>query len=238
MAYHGHVSEPETGLREELGLRELKKQMTRESIADAALQLTLEKGLTNVTTDDIAHLAFVSPRTVTNYFTCKEEAVVAAGSDNAHALLQQFAEAPEDEPPLHTLRRLVNAFVSSRTPEQVQRSVQQITLMQDNPSLRPFQLAHDDQLEEALRSSVAARTGTDLDSDLYPWLVASAALSAATTALRLCAQAGGDVENLTQLIGSAFDQISAGLPPPAADREHPNAATAPQTVVPHSRSAD
>lgn len=234
----GRMSEPETGLREEMGLREQKKQLTRESIADAALQLTIEKGLANVTTDDIARGAFVSPRTVTNYFSCKEEAVVAAGSDNADALLQQFAEAPEGEPPSRVLRSLLTAFVSTGTPEQLERSVQQITLLQDNPSLRPFQLAHYDQLEDALRSSIAERTGTDLDTALYPWLLAAAVISAAKAAMRLCARSGGGIERLTELIDAAFDQIDRGLLTPATDRAHPKGASAPSTVVPRRRSAD
>ena len=56
------------------GLRELKKQITREAIADAARQLALGNGLDHVTLDEIAHVAFVSPRTVSNYFSCNGEA--------------------------------------------------------------------------------------------------------------------------------------------------------------------
>ena len=76
-----------------VGLRSIKKQLTRESIADAALRLSLEKGLSHITIDEIAHLAFVSPRTVSNYFSCKEEAVVAAGS-TLPDLIALFARAP------------------------------------------------------------------------------------------------------------------------------------------------
>src|SRR6187551_1090508 len=91
------------------GLRSIKKRMTRDQIADAALQLTLEKGLENVTSDEIAHLAFVSPRTVSNYFSCKEEAVVAAGS-SLPELVELYARSPQDDAPLHALRQVVTAF--------------------------------------------------------------------------------------------------------------------------------
>ena len=40
----------------EPGLRELKKQITREAIADAARQLALGNGLDHVTLDEIAHV--------------------------------------------------------------------------------------------------------------------------------------------------------------------------------------
>jgi len=48
----------------EPGLRELKKQITREAIADAARQLALGNGLDHVTLDETAHVAFVSRRAV------------------------------------------------------------------------------------------------------------------------------------------------------------------------------
>ena len=60
------------------GLRERKKALTHRTIADAAFTLTVEHGLEHVTIDQIADLAFVSPRTVSNYFMSKEAAVVAA----------------------------------------------------------------------------------------------------------------------------------------------------------------
>ena len=59
------------------GLRERKKALTRRTIADAAFTLTSENGLDSVTIDQIADRAFVSPRTVSNYFPSKEAAIIA-----------------------------------------------------------------------------------------------------------------------------------------------------------------
>ncbi|WP_233221417.1 TetR/AcrR family transcriptional regulator [Streptomyces carminius] len=60
------------------GLRERKKQATREALRAAALRLALERGPDNVRVDDIAQAAGVSPRTYNNYFSSREEAIVAA----------------------------------------------------------------------------------------------------------------------------------------------------------------
>ncbi|MEE1941703.1 helix-turn-helix domain-containing protein [Streptomyces sp. TRM 70361] len=60
------------------GLRERKKQATREALRAAALRLALEHGPDNVRVDDIAQAAGVSPRTYNNYFSSREEAIVAA----------------------------------------------------------------------------------------------------------------------------------------------------------------
>jgi AcrR family transcriptional regulator len=60
------------------GLRERKKQATREALREAALLLALERGPDNVRVDDIADAAGVSPRTYNNYFSSREQAIVAA----------------------------------------------------------------------------------------------------------------------------------------------------------------
>src|SRR5437870_12413177 len=63
---------------ESRGVRERKKQATREALRAAALRLALERGPDNVRVDDIAEAAGVSPRTYNNYFSSREQAIVAA----------------------------------------------------------------------------------------------------------------------------------------------------------------
>src|SRR3954447_13550877 len=58
------------------GLRERKKQQTREALSWAALRLAVERGYGNVLVEDIAAEAGVSPRTFNNYFAGKAEAIV------------------------------------------------------------------------------------------------------------------------------------------------------------------
>lgn len=60
------------------GLRERKKEATRRLLREAALRLALERGVDNVRVDDIAEAAGVSPRTYNNYFSSREQAIVAA----------------------------------------------------------------------------------------------------------------------------------------------------------------
>jgi AcrR family transcriptional regulator len=59
-------------------LRERKKQATREALRAAALRLALERGPENVRVDHIAEAAGVSPRTYNNYFSSREQAIIAA----------------------------------------------------------------------------------------------------------------------------------------------------------------
>ena len=57
------------------GLRERKKQQTREVIADRALELFLERGYEAVTIADVADLAEVDVKTIYNYFPSKPDLV-------------------------------------------------------------------------------------------------------------------------------------------------------------------
>src|SRR5713226_7002153 len=60
-----------------MGLRERKKSETRAALSWAAVRLIVERGGENVLVEDIAAAAGVSPRTFSNYFSGKGEAVAA-----------------------------------------------------------------------------------------------------------------------------------------------------------------
>ncbi|PFG38238.1 TetR family transcriptional regulator [Georgenia soli] len=199
----------------EMGLRALKKQMTREAIAEAALKLTIEKGLDHVTIDEIARQAFVSPRTFSNYFSCKEEAVIAADDHYTDDVVAALHRRPAGEPPLESLRHILVDLARSQSRQQLRAYVERVELEEQYPTLRPFRMAQYDHLEEELRNAVAQRTGTKVATDLYPWLVAAAAVSIVKTTTRLWAKPRSPRVRLIEKIEDAFDQVAAGLPGPA-----------------------
>jgi AcrR family transcriptional regulator len=71
----------------ELGLRERKKQRTRETIARVAMELFDRQGYAQTTIAQVAAAADVSPRTVSGYFPAKEE-LVFPDEKEALALLE------------------------------------------------------------------------------------------------------------------------------------------------------
>src|ERR687891_310395 len=77
------------------GLRERKKQQTREAIHRAAMRLFAERGFDATTIADIAAAADISPRTFFSYFPSKEEAVFA----KFEPAFESFDRAMRERPP-------------------------------------------------------------------------------------------------------------------------------------------
>lgn len=203
---------------EPLGLRELKKQMTREAIAAAALKLTLDKGLSDVTIDEIAREAFVSPRTVSNYFPSKEEAVLAAGSIGAEQILDECDGSRSDEPPLKVLCEQLSEY-ARENPDHLRRASQLAQLEEENPSLRPYRITQQVELVQLLSERIAVHTSTDTTTDLYPSLAASGAVSAMVTSLALWARNDLPDERLPTMIEDAFSILIDGYPHPPAEAD-------------------
>src|SRR5215216_6933916 len=84
----------------ELGLRERKKQRTRQLIAETARRLFTERGFERVTVAEIARVAEVSEQTVFNYFPRKEDLVYWRLESFEDELLAAIRERAEGEPAL------------------------------------------------------------------------------------------------------------------------------------------
>src|SRR5258705_13912994 len=80
------------------GLRERKKQATRQALSLAAMRLAIERGLENVLIEDIAAEVGVSPRTFNNYFSSKHEAICGLAVDRAHRIGVELSTRPAAEP--------------------------------------------------------------------------------------------------------------------------------------------
>jgi AcrR family transcriptional regulator len=81
----------------ELGLRERKKQRTRQLIADTARRLFAERGFEHVPVSEIAREAEVAPATVFNYFPTKEDLFYSRLEAFEEELLTAIRERPPGE---------------------------------------------------------------------------------------------------------------------------------------------
>ncbi|MEU7477032.1 TetR/AcrR family transcriptional regulator [Lentzea sp. NPDC042327] len=196
------------------GLRERKKAATREALGDAARSLCVQHGLDGVTVEQIAHAAGVSLRTFFNYFSSKEEAVVAGDSTAAEAFVHAFASRPAEEPLLAALR----AALQSTFPEHLDLDrLRQLRELRRTPALLPHVLAAYSTREQELTAVIAERTGLDPEVDPYPVVAASMI----TSSLRSVVQWWLDSPEATrtwsgaELIDRWIDQLGTGLTRPS-----------------------
>jgi AcrR family transcriptional regulator len=156
------------------GLRERKKQRTRETIAHAARELFAQRGYHATTLPDIAQAADVSTRTIFAYFPSKEDILFSDFAVMKQALAQALAERPDGQDTLETVRRFIlssHEMKKSELDEQVGRCVE------NDETLRSHLRARIAQLEELIAAEIAKDIGAPKD-DLRPHVVA-ASLTAA-----------------------------------------------------------
>src|SRR3954471_19710692 len=86
-------------MTEVIGRRERKKAQTRKALADAALELFLERGFDQVGVKEVADAADVSVTTLFKHFPSKEALVFDQEADIEAALVN----AVRGRPPRHTI---------------------------------------------------------------------------------------------------------------------------------------
>src|SRR5437763_13567192 len=89
------------------GLRERKKQRTRELIAETAWRLFADRRFDAVTVAEVAAAAEVSPATVFNYFPTKEDLVYGRMEAFEEELLGATRDRPAGESILAAFSRFV-----------------------------------------------------------------------------------------------------------------------------------
>jgi AcrR family transcriptional regulator len=200
-------------MNETTGLRERKKAETRTAISTAVMLLALERGLDAVTADDIAAAANVSVRTFHNYFGSKEEALVAAWRSEFEVHLDELRARPADEPILVSLEH-VFAGIAARIVEHPQDAATQSDLLWTSTVMAHRRSVLLDEAVRMVTDIVAARTGTDAATDIYPHLVTASAITATVTAFQVASDDSPGARGPERLLHESFALLRAGLQRP------------------------
>ena len=143
------------------GLRERRKQQTRQAIAGVAMELFAANGFDEVTISQVADAAGVSKMTVTNYFRRKEDLVF----DQADAIISGLANAVAARKPGESLLAAIRRDYTERI------AAGDVTL--GPPTLTFARMVHNSRVltsrsleiadlrEQALGDAIATETGTD-----------------------------------------------------------------------------
>ncbi|MFB7504689.1 TetR/AcrR family transcriptional regulator [Streptomyces broussonetiae] len=171
-------------MTEPTGRRERKKAQTRQSLADAALELFLERGYDQVGVKDVADAADVSVTTLFKHFSGKEALVFDQDDDLEAALVAAVRERPPGQsiPQAlreHILLKQAQLAVHASDP----RFAGFTRLVQETPALRDYAHRMWTRHEAALARAVAEAVGAPED-DVSCAALARFALEARSLILR------------------------------------------------------
>lgn len=148
-----------------LGLRERKKQRTRTTLIDAAVELCQRQGFERTTVDQIAAIADVSPRTFSRYFATKDAIAVALIDDAVDLAAAELECQPPDISHFEALRhayvqmyrKTKSAPPGALTAERVMCTVR---IIMTSPTLRQATMEY---RPHAVNVALAKRMGVDVE---------------------------------------------------------------------------
>ncbi len=211
---HG-VGDTEAVTTRRTGLREQKKQATKEALREAALRLALAHGPEDVRVDDIAEAAGVSPRTYNNYFSSREQAIVAAVTAEREARVGAAVAARPAGVGLAdaVVEAIVEQYTDPGEPTQAA-----LLLITTHPTLREAFVDTATELESPLADAITPRLA-DPDEHTARVLAASVAAAVRVALQRWLRPAAPSPGGLVVPSGSLPDLLRAALSPlrPALD---------------------
>jgi AcrR family transcriptional regulator len=162
------------------GLRERKKQQTKERLITAALLLFRDRGYEGATVEAIAEQAEVSVTTFFRYFDSKEDVFL----EGHRAIIDRVEAAIRERPPgvsvIAALRQTIVEILQAQ-PELEIRDEPQHKDLDAVPELRDRIRDHEEQIRGAIADAYAEQLGVPA-GDMRPRLLAGAILSAVDSA--------------------------------------------------------
>jgi AcrR family transcriptional regulator len=195
---------------EKLGLRERKKQQTRETIARAALRLFAEQGYDETTLAEIAEAADVAPRTIFAYFESKEDILLCEEGSFLNDLKRRLENRPPGTTTVDAIREFLSRMQHADEAGKLRKQV-----ISASPALQMKMRGRHAELEPMLAESIAKDLGSE-PGDIRPLLIA-ASITAAFTSVRdrvFAAESGGEPvshERAMAILDEVLEFLRGGL---------------------------
>ena len=204
----------------EPGLRERKKQETRQRITEAAIALFAERGFEQVPVADIAASADVSTATVFNYFPAKEDLIYDGMASFNQSLVDAIGARPAGTSVVEAFRDHLlqprGVLADPRSP--VLETLALVgRIVRESPSLQARERLEADRTAEVLRDLLVAERGRD---GLRSWAVAGALVAITRGMSREIQTAAADgrvnsrfARKVLADAAAAIDLVEAGVAP-------------------------
>lgn len=197
--------------KHDIGLRERKKHATRVALREAALRLALERGPKNVRVNDIAEAGGVSPRTYNNYFSSREEAIIAAITAERE---QRIVAAILGQPRETSLSEAVVSAIVEQYAEPGEQAQNVLLMIATSPALRDSYAESVTASEQPLADTLVQRA-PNIDP-LTARVLAASVSAAARVAIQGWLTSVGVSASSTGFVvptGSLSDRVRAALRP-------------------------
>ena len=191
------------------GLRQRKKERTRQELAGAALRLFVERGYEAVKVEDIAAAVDVSERTFFRYFASKEDALWPDQDERRAEFAAVLASRPRDEPVLACLRHAAIASAEAYQAEH-REMLARFRLLTQTPALRGYLLETLLAWEEVAATALQKRMEPGRSCELRARLLGSASVAAFRVAVIVWVGSDGK-KDLKALAVQALDALAADL---------------------------
>jgi AcrR family transcriptional regulator len=160
----------------ETGLRERKKQRTRELLTETARKLFAERGFERVSIAEIARAADVAEATVFNYFPTKEDLVYSGFEAFEEQLLEAIRNRPAGQSVVEAFGEFILAprgFLGEADEKRAAELVAVTRMIEASPALRAREQQVLARYTDALAELIAAETSAS-PADLRPYAAANA----------------------------------------------------------------
>jgi AcrR family transcriptional regulator len=187
------------------GLRERKKQKTRESIQRTALRLFEKQGYEETTVEQIAAAAEISPSTFFNYFPTKEDVVLYDAYDPV--AIRLLLERPKDEPLNVSLREVLQRLAAMFESDE-RMLLARGRFFFEVPALRARLWDEAERTQQLILEMLAERTGRRAD-DFELRVAARVLIAAILEASKEWMRSEGR-RKLVDLVDRALDVVDSG----------------------------
>jgi AcrR family transcriptional regulator len=187
------------------GLRERKKQKTRDAIQREAMRLIGKQGYDETTVEQIAAAVEISPSTFFNYFPSKEDLVLYDAYDPV--IMELMAERPPGEPISVSMRSVLEAMggIFERDRDII---LARGRLWFEVPALRARMWEQLDAAQILMSTVIAQRSGRD-PADFEVRVIVMVLVTAALEAMREWLRRDGQ-GSFIELVNQALDVVDAG----------------------------
>jgi AcrR family transcriptional regulator len=207
-----------------MGLRERKRQQTRQELITAAMRLFEEKGYEQTTVAEIAAAAGVSTKTFFNYFASKDEVLFPHLSRRIDAAIALIEQRGPGAPVAEVLVAAMQHMLADALTEEVDGGLAAVRLpmIMSVPAVQAATLHRYFMAETQLARALQRAYSDTLDPAAAAAVIGSV-MGAAIAAALVCLQDGDTAERLRGAVERAIGIAIRGVHNigPSADRTRP-----------------